>query len=122
MAKILVVEDSSFQRKAILKTLEKMHIEYDWAENGERGHDLAVKNSYDLILTDLLMPKLDGTEMIKQLRDEKCLTPILALTANIQRPVVEELKLLGVIDIIHKPFDEDAFIETINNALSKVTR
>ena len=108
MNKVLVVEDSSFQRKAIVKVLHDMGLDHDVAVNGLDGLEKINSDSvYSFILTDLLMPELDGIGLIKKLNEQEYSKPIIVLTADIQKPVIDELKQLGVKKIIHKPFEEE---------------
>lgn len=79
--RILVVEDEHKIANSIKKGLEQEAYAVDVAYDGETGFDLASSEDYDLIILDLLLPKLPGIEVCKKLRQENIHTPILMLTA-----------------------------------------
>lgn len=73
------------------------------AENGAAGLDIYLEEKPNLILTDLLMPKLGGPELISGIREQDTTTPIIVMTANIQNAVKAKLEALGIQGFIHKP-------------------
>lgn len=79
--KILVVEDEPKTLNAIRQGLEESLFEVDIAYDGLIAQRLALKNNYALIITDVILPGLNGFELIRQLRDKGLTTPILLLTA-----------------------------------------
>ena len=79
--KILVVEDEPKTLNAIRQGLEESQFEVDIAYDGLIAQRLALKNNYALIITDVILPGLNGFELIRQLRDKGLTTPILLLTA-----------------------------------------
>jgi len=102
--KILIVEDEHLIANAIKKGLEQEHYTADLAFDGEKGFDLASSGEYDLILLDLMLPKIDGIEVCRQLRQQPIHTPILILTAKSQ--LEDKIKGLnsGADDYLTKPF------------------
>lgn len=106
---MLVIEDSLVSRKTIMKYMGDViqDMEFIIAVDGEEGLDLYRKNRVDLIFLDLLMPKLDGQEVIKTIRAQDKETKIVVLTANIQSMVRKEIEDLGVLSFINKPFTRD---------------
>lgn len=80
--KILVVEDEVKIANSIQKGFEQESWICDLALDGETGYDLAVSESYDVIILDLMLPKMDGISISKNLRKENIHTPILMLTAK----------------------------------------
>lgn len=120
MSKVLVVEDSSFQRKSILKVLDEVGLEYETANNGLEAFERLQKvHDFDFVMSDLLMPELDGIGLVKKLKEIDFNKPIIVLTANIQKPVINELKELGVNQILNKPFEVDELKDCISNILGK---
>ena len=67
MAKILVVDDEKAIRRSIKEILEFEKHAIDEAEDGQMALDMALKNNYDIILSDIKMPKLDGIELLQKL-------------------------------------------------------
>lgn len=102
--KILVVEDEHLIATSIKKGLEQEHYVVDLAFDGEEGLDLASSGDYDLVLLDLMLPKMDGLKVCRQLRKDEIHTPILILTAKSQL----EDKVIGLDsgadDYLTKPF------------------
>ncbi|GAA4455580.1 response regulator transcription factor [Nibrella saemangeumensis] len=79
--RILLVEDEPKTLQAIQQGLEESHFEVDVAYDGLIAKRLATKNSYSVIITDVILPGLNGFELIKQLRTQGITTPVLLLTA-----------------------------------------
>jgi two-component system response regulator PhoP len=77
----------------------------DWAADGEAGDDFARTPSYDLIVLDLMLPKLDGLSLLKRLRARHDPTPVLILTAKEGSASIIELLNAGADDYLAKPFD-----------------
>ncbi|MCA9373469.1 response regulator transcription factor [Candidatus Woesebacteria bacterium] len=108
--KILLVEDEHRIANNIKKGLELKNHVVDVAYDGESGYDFASSESYDVIILDRMLPKLDGIEITKRLRNEQNHTPILLLTAKTQvEDRVEGLEA-GADDYLGKPF---AFTELL---------
>ncbi|MCQ9210736.1 response regulator transcription factor [Granulicatella seriolae] len=82
MKKVLIVDDEQSILTLLLFNLEKEGYQVDQAQDGQAGLDLALNNAYDFIILDLMMPKLDGIEVCKRLRQEHVDTPVLILTAK----------------------------------------
>src|SRR3989344_4894162 len=80
--RILVVEDEHKIAASIKKGLEQEAYAVDIAYDGEAGFDLAASEDYDVIVLDLMLPKMGGLTVCKKLRDEHIHTPILMLTAK----------------------------------------
>lgn len=102
--KILVVEDEHLIANALKKGLEQEHYTVDLAFDGLEGFDLASSGDYDIILLDLMLPKMDGLEICRQLRQQQIHVPILMLTAKSQ--LEDKIKGLncGADDYLTKPF------------------
>jgi len=79
--KILVVEDEQKVASFIKRGLEELHYEVEVALDGVAGQKLALSNSYDLILLDIVLPVINGLELCKRIKAEKPSVPILMLTA-----------------------------------------
>ena len=101
--KILVVEDEERIRKVIKSFLEKKGYDVKEAADGDEGLDIFYEGNPDLILLDVMMPKKDGYEVCKAVREEKS-TPILMLTAKTQEEDEIRGLELGADDYIRKPF------------------
>lgn len=111
--KILVVEDEKDLNRVITKHLKKNNYSVDSCFDGEQALDYVLYGEYDLIITDIMMPKIDGYEFIKQLRVKGNLTPVIMLTA---KDSLDD-KILGLDsgadDYIVKPFEFDELLARI---------
>ncbi len=102
--RILVIEDEHKIAAAIKKGLEQESYAVDLEFDGLSGYDLAASENYDLIILDILLPKMDGVEICTKLRSENIHTPILMLTAKGQlKDKVTGLNA-GADDYLVKPF------------------
>jgi len=108
--RILVIEDEHGIAGAIKKGLEQERHVVDVEYDGEAGYDLASEGVYDLIILDLMLPKMDGITVCQKLRSDNIHTPILMLTARGQ--LSDKVKGLnsGADDYLVKPF---AFVELL---------
>ena len=77
----------------------------DWAADGEAGDDFARGASYDLVILDLMLPRLDGLGLLRRLRARKDATPVLILTAKEGKETIIQLLNAGADDYLAKPFD-----------------
>ncbi|MCX6704638.1 MAG: response regulator transcription factor [Candidatus Woesebacteria bacterium] len=102
--RILLVEDEIKLANAVKRALELQKYAVDVAYDGEAGLDLAVGEKFDLIILDLMLPKVDGIEICKQIRQEKISTPILILTAKGQISDKVAGLDVGADDYMVKPF------------------
>jgi len=111
--KILVVEDEKDLNRVITKHLKKNNYSVDSCFDGEQALDYVLYGEYDLIITDIMMPKIDGYELIKQLRVKGNSTPVIMLTA---KDSLDD-KILGLDsgadDYIVKPFDFNELLARI---------
>jgi DNA-binding response OmpR family regulator len=102
--RILIVEDEVKIANGLQHALELQKYAVDVAYDGEAGLDLAIGEEFDLIILDVMLPKIDGIEVCKRIRDEKIVTPIIMLTAKGQ--VHDKVLGLdsGADDYLVKPF------------------
>lgn len=106
---ILLVEDESSMYKLIAFKLEKENFNVDIATDGEKALQMFFDNSqsYDSIVLDLLLPVIDGMQVLKRIRDDHKDIPILILSAKSQeKDVLDGLKK-GANDYLTKPFRPD---------------
>lgn len=117
--RILIVEDDKKIASAIKMGLEFEDFAVDVSEDGLDGYDLASTVNYDLIILDLMLPKMDGMEICKKLRDDGKHIPILILTA---RGEIED-KVLGLNngadDYLAKPFAFSELLARIRSLLRR---
>lgn len=117
--KILIIEDEIDIRKNITTILEVNGYETICAPNGEIGLELAVQHLPDLIISDILMPKMDGYELLEELRKlpETFMIPFLFLTAKTERKDFRKGMRLGADDYLTKPFSIEELLECVKSRI-----
>ncbi|MDR3766148.1 MAG: response regulator transcription factor [Butyricicoccus sp.] len=117
--RILVAEDEKDLNRLVCKTLERAGYGVDACYDGESALDYAAGATYDCILLDIMMPKLDGHEVLRALRNKGSATPVIFLTA---RDSIHDRITgldLGADDYLVKPFDLDELLARIRAATRK---
>ena len=129
LANILIVDDDPDVREAVKIILETQPYELIFASNGEECLEQVKKNTPDLIILDLLMPKKDGFEVIKELRGHPSYPriPILVLTvvkkeAAGRRYELETALRMDVDDYIEKPIQPDDLVDRVKRILVRTRR
>lgn len=117
---ILIVEDEVSLAKALEHILQKDGHLTDWVADGPSALDYARGFSYDLILLDVMLPKLDGFAVVRQLRTEKNSVPVLMLTARTATPDKVNGLNAGADDYLTKPFDTQELLARVH-ALTRRT-
>ncbi len=109
----LIIEDEIGVADSLFSLLKKSGFAADIAYDGERGSFLARSNNYDLIITDYTLPKMDGFNVIKEIRDDGCSSPILML--SVRKSLEDKVNVLdiGADDYLCKPFSPAEFIARI---------
>ena len=119
MAKILIVEDEEAILMALEDNLKLEGYDVESAIDGEKGFSMAKEGRYDLIILDIMLPRMDGFEVCKQLRQAGIMTPILMLTAKSQE-IDKVLGLeLGADDYVTKPFSPRELLARVKALLRR---
>ncbi|MDX2074391.1 MAG: response regulator transcription factor [Alphaproteobacteria bacterium] len=105
--RILLIEDNAMLADAIKTGLEQVQYTVEWVEDGESGLAACEANEFNMIILDIMLPRLSGLELLKKLRDSKNATPVLILTARDAPSQKVEGLDLGADDYMIKPFDID---------------
>ena len=119
---ILIVDDNRLSRKILKDVLEKAeYIVYE-AENGEEALDIYKKNLPDMVILDIVMPKMSGFDMLRTLRNdhENLMVPIILLTSKDDFNEKLYGLELGADDYIIKPFNEEEFIIRVKNLFQRI--
>ena len=114
---VLIVDDDPFIVKLISLNLEARDYSVLTAGDGKAGLISALKNDPDLILLDVMMPIMNGLEMLKELRQVSDI-PVIIVSANGNQDIVDEARELGIECFISKPFKVEGLIETMDIILS----
>ena len=117
MALILIADDSWIARLSLKKTLKSLPVTLLEAEDGAEAMEMIRKKKPDLVLLDLLMPEIDGTDILRLMKEESIDIPTIVLSANIQETTVKEVNSLGAVAYIHKPADPTLLLNTIRKII-----
>ena len=119
--RILLIEDEADMVYALTLQLEAVNYEVLSAVDGQSGLDMARKEKPDLIILDLMLPKLDGYKVCRMLKfDERYKKiPIMMFTARVQEQDKKLGQEVGADDYITKPFDSKVLLDKINALLKK---
>jgi two-component system, OmpR family, copper resistance phosphate regulon response regulator CusR len=120
--RVLVVEDQRSVARFIAKGLREQAYAVDVAEDGALGLEMAEIARYDIILLDLMLPKVDGFEVCRRLRERGVQTPILMLTARDDKRARIEGLDTGADDYLSKPFDFDELLARMRALLRRGAR
>jgi DNA-binding response OmpR family regulator len=121
MKKILVIEDNQDVRENIADILELADYEVCTAANGKKGVEAAKHTKPDMIICDIMMPELNGFDVLKTLSKDRdtASIPFIFLTAKTERTDFRKGMTLGADDYITKPFEEHEFLDAITTRFNK---
>jgi len=115
--KVLVIDDEQIVLDSVKKILAEENFEVDVTLSGKMGIEMAVKNSYDIVLTDIRMPEVDGLIVLRDIKRQKPGLPVSIITGyGSVRSAVQAMKL-GAADYIEKPFSPDDLVRSVNEAI-----
>jgi two-component system, NtrC family, nitrogen regulation response regulator NtrX len=119
MSKILVIDDEKSIRNTLKEILEyEKHTVHD-AADGAEGLKLAAESSYDIVLCDIKMPKIDGLEVLEKLQELAPDTPVVMISGHGTIETAVEAIKKGAFDFISKPLDLNRMLITIRNAMDR---
>ncbi len=118
--KILYVEDDDQLREVTIRLLTAFFKNIDCAENGQLGFDLYKTGDYDIVISDLRMPVMDGIEMVKQIKGINFDQIVIITSAHDESKYLMTLIRLGVESFILKPLDVEQFLAVLGKAVRLV--
>jgi two-component system response regulator PilR (NtrC family) len=118
-ARVLIVDDEKSMRELLTITLERAGYEVTAADGGEAAIDAIRRDTFDAIITDLRMPKVDGMQVLRASRDLSPDTTVIVVTALASTETAVEAMKLGAYDYITKPFKLDEVDIIIKNGLER---
>ena len=119
MTSLLIVEDDDSLRQLTCDFFKNNNFQTAQAKNGLEALDLLKNNSYDLILSDIMMPNLDGFSLLEKIREKDKQVPIVFMTARDDKFSKQLGYKLGVDDYVVKPFDLDELLMKVNAILRR---
>ena len=117
--RVLVVEDDKNLGKVLTDYLSSKNFLVELAENGERGLELFINNSYDIVILDIMMPKKDGFSLAKDIRKINKDIPLIFLTAKSQRDSIVKAFNIGADDYLTKPFSIEELLLRMDAVLKR---
>jgi twitching motility two-component system response regulator PilH len=117
MQKLLMVDDSIFQRSVLKRMVSQYDLNIEEAENGREGLEKLSGDNYDLIILDMLMPDVNGIDFLKEKNKQKDATPVVVITADIQESVEQECYSLGVSHFLNKPPKKEDVLNAVKSIL-----
>jgi DNA-binding response OmpR family regulator len=117
--RILVIEDDTAIRRGIIDALAISGYETLEAARGDRGREVAVRDAYDLLLLDLVLPGCDGLTILEELRRVRPTTPVIILTARGEEADRVKGLRLGADDYVVKPFSVKELLARVDAVLRR---
>jgi DNA-binding NtrC family response regulator len=121
MSKILVIDDERAIRNTLKDVLEYEKYEVDLAEDGLKGLEMFSANSYDVVLCDIKMAKMDGIEVLAKISETSNDIPVIMISGHGNIDTAVEAIKKGAYDFLEKPLDLNRLLITIRNAMDKST-
>jgi two-component system nitrogen regulation response regulator NtrX len=121
MSKILVIDDERAIRNTLKEVLEYEKHEVDLAEDGIIGLEMFSANSYDVVLCDIKMAKMDGLEVLSKISETSSDVPVVMISGHGNIDTAVEAIKKGAYDFLEKPLDLNRLLITIRNAMDKST-
>lgn len=117
MVRILVVDDEERMRQLLVMMLERAGYEAEEAADGSEALEKLRAEPFDLVISDIKMPGLDGNELLRTMKDDGILTPVVFITAFATVDSAVEAMKAGAVDYITKPFEEERILLSIQRSL-----
>jgi len=119
MPKILIIDDEEVIRSTLAEILEYEDYKTDQAKDGKEGLEMIKKNDYDVILSDIKMPKFNGIEVLEQALEAKPDSQFIMISGHADIDTAVEATKKGAFDFIQKPPDLNRLLISIRNAMNK---
>ena len=117
---ILIVEDDQNQREIIKTILNKEGFYVEAADCGKKALELLKASNFDVVVTDLRLPDIDGTEILKEVKGRYKASNVIIITAYGSIPSAIEATKLGAFHYLQKPFEKDQLLLVVHNAVDQV--
>jgi len=115
-AKVLIVDDEKDFLDIMAERMDARGMEVSTATSAENALKMVLKEPYDAVIMDLMMPEMDGFKALKLFKETRPDVPIILLTANVpEKKCIEAIKL-GAMDVIEKPADLNLLTQKIKEA------
>ncbi len=112
-ARILVVDDESYVRDLLRRVLARRGHEVDVAADGGAALELLEGEDYDLVLTDVVMPGIDGFELLRRVKSAYPSVKVIVLTGYARKQSISDFLLYGADEYLSKPFQVQALLDSV---------
>ncbi len=120
-ASILVVDDERYVRDLLERVLSRKEYVVETAEGGEAALARLETQRYDLVLTDVVMPGIDGFELLRRVKSLYPTTKVIVLTGYARKQSISDFLLYGADEYLSKPFQVQALLEAVDRAFGLPT-
>ncbi len=120
MAQILIVDDEKKMRDLLSMMLERKGFKVDRAVDGRDAWEMLNRNTYDIVISDIKMPEMDGRDLIRKMRQTNITAPVIFITAFATIDSAVDMMQLGACDYVTKPFDEAKIVFFCKQGLETV--
>ena len=121
MSRLLIIEDNNKFRKTLCSLLVDLSFEIIDFGSGEEGVEYSRDNDFDILLVDLVLPGMNGFDLIKKLKKEKKGLKTILMSAYLTEGIRDKAKEYLVVEILEKPFEIDELIRIINQLMPTET-
>lgn len=115
--RLLLVDDDPNMQRMVALFLNKKNYELEIAGNGRKALDLLDNNKFDLVISDMQMPLMDGSTLLRKMREKKIKTPVILISAYTSLNMPNEIDTTDFVAILFKPFDSSNLISSIEKVL-----
>lgn len=116
--RILVAEDAPQIRDILEFFLRRVGFIVESAADGEAASHMLEQRGYDLVVTDFMMPKLSGVQLIKRMRDRGDTTPVLLLSGTVRAAALAAARRYGAVEVMEKPFEKEDLVRRVEMLVS----
>lgn len=117
--KVLIVDDEEIVRKAYQKELRGKGYDADSVESGVHALDILSDSWPGIVVSDILMPEMDGITLLKKIKEMDPDLPVVLITGQGDIPMAVQAMRVGAYDFLEKPFETSKFLDTVNRAIEK---
>jgi len=117
---LLYVEDEEHLRNTTASMLSKLFQNVAVAVDGKDGLDKYLHNKYDIVITDISMPNMNGLELISNIRKHNLQQEIIIMSAHTESEYTNQGETADLIDYIYKPVEINQLLEVLNNSINRL--